>query len=35
MEEEQAMKKQIQKKLGECGYDEKTVEKILRLYGAK
>jgi len=29
------MKKQIRKKLNECGYDEKTVEKILRFYGAE
>jgi len=35
MEEEQAMKKQIQKKLGEYGYDEKTIEKILHWYNAK
>jgi hypothetical protein len=29
------MKKQIQKKLSKCGYDEKTIEKILRLYNVK
>jgi uncharacterized protein (UPF0335 family) len=29
------MKKQIIKKLGTCGYDGKSIEKILRLYDVK